>query len=662
MKSYMQRMGRSIQLPVSVLPAAALLVGIGHWLPEKWAAAQFLMAGGNAVLGILALLFALGLASGMSKNQDGASAIAGLVAYSVPVAVLAPASIATLEGIKQSAVDPAFSAISGNVFIGILGGLIAAALYNRFSETKLPMALSFFSGKRSVPILTAGVMLVVSLLLLLIWPPIYNALVAFGKMMVSLGAVGAGLYGFFNRLLIPTGLHQALNSVFWFNIAGINDIGNFWANAGTKGVTGMYMAGFFPVMMFGLPAGALAIYRNAKPEKKAQTGSLMLAGAFAAFFTGVTEPLEFSFMFVAWPLYVIHAVLTGFSLAFAAFMHWTAGFTFSAGLVDFILSSRMPIANMPYMLLVQGLVMAVIYYVVFDFAIKKFNLMTPGREADVATTTADVAQTVGDDKYSLKAKRIYMALGGYDNLLVVDNCTTRLRLQLADTKKIDAPAIKAAGAVGVNAIDQRNLQIVIGTDVQFVADPLKSLVEAKTPLSALTAGDIKPVPSVAKPATTATKQTSTEQAYSPATGELVDLSKVADSTFAQKMLGDGFAVEPRDGQIVAPVTGDVTAVFPTKHAVGITTAAGLEVLIHIGIDTVTLDGKPFTAHVAAGDHVAHGQLLVSADLDAIKAAGKPATTMVIFTNMDHVAALKNRTPLGAIKADELVLAADAIVD
>lgn len=662
MKSYMQRMGRSIQLPVSVLPAAALLVGIGHWLPEKWGAAQFLMAGGNAVLGILALLFALGLASGMSKNQDGASAVAGLVAYSVPVAVLAPASIATLEGIKQSAVDPAFSAISGNVFIGILGGLIAAALYNRFSETKLPMALSFFSGKRCVPILTAGVMLLISLLLMFIWPPIYNVLVAFGKMMVSLGAVGAGLYGFFNRLLIPTGLHQALNSVFWFNIAGINDIGKFWANAGTKGVTGMYMAGFFPVMMFGLPAGALAIYRNAKPEKKAQTGSLMLAGAFAAFFTGVTEPLEFSFMFVAWPLYVIHAVLTGLSLAFAAFMHWTAGFTFSAGLVDFILSARMPIANMPYMLIVQGMVMAVIYYFTFDFAIKKFNLMTPGREAEVATSTADVAEAVGDDKYSLKAKRIYMALGGFDNLLVVDNCTTRLRLQLADTQKIDEPAIKAAGAVGVNAIDQRNLQIIIGTDVQFVADPLKALVEAKTPLNTLTAGDIKPVSSVAQPVDNTAKQTISEPVYSAATGELVDLSQVADTTFAQKMLGDGFAVEPSDGNIVAPVSGVVTAVFPTKHAVGITTPAGLEVLIHIGIDTVTLEGKPFVAQVAVGEHVKSGDLLVTADLEAIKAAGKPVTTMVIFTNMDQVAVLKDRTPLGQIKTGDLVLTADAITD
>ncbi|WP_390406071.1 N-acetylglucosamine-specific PTS transporter subunit IIBC [Lacticaseibacillus jixiensis] len=654
MKSYMQRMGSSIQLPVSLLPAAALLEGIGHWLPAKWPAAQFLMAGGNAVLGILALLFALGLASGMSKNQDGASAIAGLVAYSVPVAVLAPASVAALQGVKVGAVDPAFGAISGNVFIGILGGLIAAALYNRFSDTKLPMALSFFSGKRCVPILTAGVMLVLSLVLLVVWPPVYGALVAFGKFMVSLGAVGAGLYGFFNRLLIPTGLHQALNSVFWFNIAGINDIGNFWANAGTKGVTGQYMAGFFPVMMFGLPAGALAIYKNAKPEKKAQTGSLMLAGAFAAFFTGVTEPLEFSFMFVAWPLYVIHAALTGLSLAFAAFMHWTAGFTFSAGLVDYVLSLRMPIANLPYMLIVQGVVMAVLYYFVFDFAIRKFNLATPGREADVAVSTPEVAQSVGDDKYSLKAKRIYAALGGFKNLLVVDNCTTRLRLQLADTAAIDEPAIKAAGAVGVNAIDGRNLQIIIGTDVQFVAEPLKAINDAKTPLA-----DLQVSKAVATPdapiAPTEAAATVVEPLYSPANGELIDLADVADATFAQKMLGDGFAVEPSDGLIVAPAAGKITSIFPTKHAIGLTTTAGLELLIHIGIDTVALKGAPFEVLCEEGASVQPGDQLVKADLAAIGKAGKATTTMVVITNMAKAVELFDRTAPGAIKAEAKAL-------
>jgi PTS system N-acetylglucosamine-specific IIC component len=235
--------------------------------------------------------------------------------------------------------------------------------------------------------------------------------------------VGAGLYGFFNRLLIPTGLHQALNQVFWFNTAGINDIGKFWANEGVKGITGRYQAGFFPVMMFGLPAGALAIYRNALPARKKETAGLMLAGAFAAFFTGVTEPLEFSFMFVAWPLYLLHAVFTGLSLAFAALMHWTAGFTFSAGLVDFVLSAHLPIANQPLMLLVQGVVMAVIYYFGFDFAIKKFNLMTPGREPITAEAPV-VATAAGQDKYQIKAQQLYQALGGAANLTIVDNCTT----------------------------------------------------------------------------------------------------------------------------------------------------------------------------------------------------------------------------------------------
>ncbi|WP_461213888.1 N-acetylglucosamine-specific PTS transporter subunit IIBC [Lacticaseibacillus sp. GG6-2] len=659
MKSYMQRMGRSIQLPISVLPAAALLVGVGHWLPEKWTVAQFLMAGGNAVLGILALLFALGLATGMAKKQDGAAAIAGLVAYSVPVAVLSPASVATLKGIKTAAVDPAFGALSGNVFIGILGGLIAAALYNRFANTKLPMALSFFSGKRSVPILTAAVMLVISVVLFFIWPPVYGALVAFGKLMVGLSPIGAGLYGFFNRLLIPTGLHQALNAVFDFNIAGINDVGRFWANAGVKGITGRYLAGFFPVMMFGLPAGALAIYRNAKPEKKAQTGSLMLAGAVASFFTGVTEPLEFSFMFVAWPLYVIHAVLMGLSMAFAALMHWTAGFTFSAGLVDFILSARMPIANMPYMLLVEGVAMAFIYYFTFDFAIKKFDLKTPGREDD-ATAAAEISEVAGDDKYAVKAKRIYVALGGYENLLVVDNCTTRLRLQLADTAAIDTSAIRAAGAVAVNVLDKKNLQIVIGTDVQFVADPLHKLVAEKVPVSTLEAAQ-DPVAAEKPETASVAGKTITETLYSPADGELIELGSVADDTFAQKMLGDGFAVEPQDGNIYAPASGTISAVFPTKHAVGITTPAGLELLIHIGIDTVALKGAPFTTHVAVGDTVTHGTLLVTADLDAIKQAGKATTTMVIVTNMDKVQKMHDRLDPQTITADATVMATDVIV-
>lgn len=638
MKTYFQRMGRSLMLPVATLPAAAILVGIGHWLPENWAAAQFLQAGGNAILTNLALLFAVGLGLGMSQDKDGSAALAGVVAFIVPTYVLAPAQVSTLLGITTAKVDPAFAAISSNVFIGIIAGLVAATMYNRFHEVKLPMAISFFSGKRLVPIMAALTMLVISLVLLFVWPPIYQALVSFGKFIVGLGAIGAGLYGFFNRLLIPTGLHQALNSVFWFNVAGINDIGNFWASKGTRGITGMYMAGFFPVMMFGLPAGAYAIYRNARPERKKETASLMLAAGFASFFTGVTEPLEFSFMFVAWPLYVIHAVFTGLSLAFAAAMRWTAGFTFSGGLVDFILSLKVPIANQPLMLLVQGVVMAVIYYFGFDFAIKKFNLMTPGREAVATDNAATVGVAIGDDddKYSLAAKKIYAAIGGTDNIKVVDNCTTRLRLQLNDTAKIDQNAIKAAGVAGLNVLDKTNLQIVVGTEVQFVADALAKINQAKVPLDQI---ESTAAP-VAMPVTGDVTVGATETLYSVANGQYVAIEDVNDSTFAQKMLGDGFAIESDSGEIVAPVDAKVMSVFPTKHAIGFKTTAGLEILLHMGIDTVQLNGEPFEVTVTADQKVKHGDVVAHVDLDAIKAAGKQTTMIVIITNMAHVGYLK----------------------
>lgn len=652
MKTYLQRMGRSLQLPVAVLPAAALLEGIGHWLPQNWGISQFLQIGGSAILSQLALLFAVGLSIGMAKVKDGAAAMAGVVAYIVPIYVLAPNQVALLKGIKVGQVDPAFNAIAGNVFIGIVAGLIAAALFDRFHETKLPMALSFFSGKRLVPILATLVMLVISVILLFVWPVLYGALITFGKFIVNLGWVGAGLFGFFNRLLIPTGLHQALNQVFEFNIAGINDIGNFWANKGTKGVTGMYLAGYFPVMMFGLPAGALAIYKNALPEHKKTTAGLMMAGAFASFFTGVTEPLEFSFMFVAWPLYVIHAIFTGLSMAFAAFMHWTAGFTFSAGLVDYILSFHMPIANKPYMLLVQGAVMAVIYYFGFDFAIKKFNLMTPGREpvTENAAPTAEVSTSKTDDKYMVMAKQVYAGIGGHDNISVIDNCTTRLRLQLKDTSKINKSQIMNAGVAGVNVLDKVNIHIVVGTEVQFVADALKKLFADNVAVtSSENDAPVKTAP------VSDVKSGETDVFYSVANGYLEDIEKVSDPTFAQKMLGDGYAVVPTDGKITAPVDGTIATIFPTKHALGIKTASGLEVLVHMGIDTVQLKGEPFEIKVKEGQEVKHGDQLAQVDLDKIKQAGKKTDMMVIITNMASVAYMKYNVLDKDVKLDSEVV-------
>lgn len=485
MMKYFQRIGRSLMLPVAVLPAAAVLMGIGYWIdPSGWggdsAMAAFLIKAGSSIIDNMAVLFAVGIALGMSKDKDGSAALSGLVAFLVVTTLLSTDSVAMLQGIKPEAVNPAFAKI-GNQFIGILSGLIAAEMYNRFSHVQLPQALAFFSGKRLVPIMSAVAMIIASAILFFVWPVIFTALVSFGTAISKLGWVGAGLYGFFNRLLIPTGLHHALNSVFWFDVAGINDIGNFWAGTGTKGIPGMYQAGFFPVMMFGLPAGAFAMYQAARPEKKKVVASLMIAAGFASFFTGVTEPLEFSFMFVAPALYFVHAVLTGLSLAVAAFFHWTAGFGFSAGLVDFVLSFRLPLANQPYMLILQGLVFAALYYFLFKFLIAKFNLMTPGREEgegeedeDMPTEkTVDVPD--GGNKFTPMATKIYAGLGGDENVTAVDNCTTRLRIQVKDMDKVDQKAIKATGVPGINVVGKNDIQVIVGTEVQFVADEINKI-------------------------------------------------------------------------------------------------------------------------------------------------------------------------------------------
>jgi N-acetylglucosamine PTS system EIICBA or EIICB component len=477
MMKYLQRIGRSLMLPVAVLPAAAILMGIGYWIdPSGWGAgspiAAFLIKAGGSIIDNMAILFAVGVALGMSKEKDGSAALSGLVAYLVVTTVLSTNTVAMLQSIDAAEVNPAFEKI-GNQFIGILSGIIASMMYNRFSHVKLPDALSFFSGKRLVPIMTSFLMLVVSLVLLFVWPVIFNGLVTFGKSISELGAIGAGIYGFFNRLLIPIGLHHALNSVFWFDVAGISDITNFWASKGEKGITGMYQAGFFPVMMFGLPAAALAMYHTAKTSKKKQVAALMMAAGVASFFTGVTEPLEFAFMFVAPLLYLTHAVLTGISLTIAALFHWTAGFGFSAGFVDFFLSLKIPIANQPYMLLVQGLVFAVIYYFLFRFIITKFNLMTPGREEDIDDETEE--GIAAGNKFATMAAKIYEALGGDANVTSVDNCVTRLRVEVKDMNAVDQKKIKATGVPGINVVGPQSIQVIVGTNVQFVADEVEKI-------------------------------------------------------------------------------------------------------------------------------------------------------------------------------------------
>lgn len=476
MKTYIQKIGRSIMLPISVLPVASLLMGIGYWIDPAGmsgagtnAFAIFLIQAGLAVIGKLPILFAIGIATGMSKDKSGASALSGLVAFLIVTTILSPSVVGMLQGQGATFVDPSFSKID-NVFVGMICGIVAAELYNQYSEIKLPMAFAFFNGKRFVPILSAGVMLIISGILYYVWPIAYDGLITFGEAIAKMGPLGAGIYGFFNKMLIPTGLHHALNSVFWFDVAGINDIGNFWSNEGVKGVTGMYQAGYFPIMMFGLPAAAFAIYKNARPENKKVTASLMIAAAFATFFTGITEPIEFSFMFTAPLLYIIHTLLTGLSMFLAATFHFTAGFGFSAGLVDYVLSLRMPIANQPLMLIPLGIIMAIVYYVVFSFCIKKFNLMTPGREADEDHEISN--NTLSG--YNIAV--LIEGLGGKENIKSTDHCTTRLRLVLKDTKTIDEKKIKNAGALATSVIDDENVQVIIGTNVQFVHDELKESI------------------------------------------------------------------------------------------------------------------------------------------------------------------------------------------
>ncbi len=463
-------------LPVACLPVASILMGLGYWLdPTGWGAnniaSAFMLKAGSALIDNMGILFAIGVGVGMSDDNDGTAGLAGLVSWLMITTLLSTGAVAMFKGIDVKEVAPAF-AKTQTQFIGILSGLIGAACYNRFKSVKLPDALGFFSGKRCVAIVTAAYSIVASIVLFFAWPLIYGALVAFGEAIVSTGAVGSGIYAFFNRLLIPFGLHHALNSVFWFDVAGINDLGNFWSGKGTQGVTGMYMTGFFPVMMFGLPAGALAMYHTAKDKKKKAVYGLLLAAAISSFFTGVTEPLEFAFMFLAPGLYVLHAGLTGISAFVCTLLPVRAGFNFSAGFVDWFLSFKAPMAENPIMLIPIGLVFAVIYYVTFRFAITKFNLKTPGREDD---DTEELNVKLANNDYTQVAAVILKGVGGKENVVSIDNCVTRLRLEIKDQAAVDEKVIKSAGVSGIIRPGKTSVQVVVGTQVQFVADEFKKL-------------------------------------------------------------------------------------------------------------------------------------------------------------------------------------------
>nr|WP_255563092.1 N-acetylglucosamine-specific PTS transporter subunit IIBC [Kosakonia sp. LAM2021] len=661
----MQKIGRALMVPVATLPAAAILMGVGYWIdPVGWggqnALAAFFIQSGSAIIDNMGVLFAVGVAYGMSKDKDGAAALAGFVGFLVLTTLCSPAAVAMIQKIPADQVPAAFGKIK-NQFVGILVGIIAAELYNRFSSVELPKALSFFSGRRLVPILTSFVMIVVAFIMMYIWPVVFSGLVEFGESIQKLGSVGAGVYAFFNRLLIPVGLHHALNSVFWFDVAGINDIPNFLGGAqsieagkAVVGITGRYQAGFFPIMMFGLPGAALAIYHCARPENKAKVLGIMMAGAFAAFFTGITEPLEFSFMFVAPVLYVIHAVLTGISVFIAASMHWIAGFGFSAGLVDMVLSSRNPLATQWWMLIPQGLVFFVIYYVVFRFAITRFNMLTPGRELAVSGDEADgqdmnVSGNTEQDVSGL-ARQYIAAIGGSSNLTGIDACITRLRLTVKDSSLVNESMAKRLGASGVIRLNKTGVQIIVGFVAEKIADAMRTAGDVPA------AGNAAPAaaPAAAVKPQAVPNATTIAELVSPVTGELVALDQVPDEAFASKAVGDGVAVKPTDKTVVSPAAGTIVKIFNTNHAFCLETEKGAEIVVHMGIDTVALGGQGFTRLVEEGAEVVAGQPILEMDLEYLNANARSMISPVVVSNIDDFSGLVIKAQ-GAVVAGQTPL-------
>lgn len=487
MMKYMQKLGKSLMLPVACLPVAGILMGIGYILAPAAMAGEvagftaggaaytigfFLIKAGGALIDNMAILFAIGVGVGMADDHDGTSGLAGLVSWLMITKLLSSGVVATLTGAEANV---AFSKIE-NQFVGIIAGLIGAACYNKFKNTKLPDALAFFSGKRTVAIVTAMFSILVAAVLFFIWPFVYTGLVALGKTFINMGAIGAGIYTFFNRLLIPFGLHHALNSVFWFDVAGINDLPNFWGNTGVLGQTGMYMTGFFPFMMFGLPAACLAMYHTAKSNKKKIVFGLLASAAFCSFFTGVTEPIEFAFMFLAPALYLVHALLAGITAAITVALPIRAGFSFSGGSIDLFLSSFTPLAQNPWLVIPIGLVVGVLYYVIFRFVITKFNLKTPGREDDDEIDEKEKSVVLSNKNFAAVAAMILEGLGGKENITAVDNCITRLRLEVKDYTLVNEKKIKSAGISGIIRPSKTSVQVVVGVQVQFVADEFKKLL------------------------------------------------------------------------------------------------------------------------------------------------------------------------------------------
>ncbi|HCC2476345.1 TPA: PTS N-acetyl glucosamine transporter subunit IIABC [Klebsiella variicola] len=644
---FFQRLGRALQLPIAVLPVAALLLRFGQ--PDLLNV-PFIAQAGGAIFDNLALIFAIGVASSWSKDNAGSAALAGAVGYFVMTKAMVT-------------INPE---INMGVLAGIITGLVAGAVYNRWAGIKLPDFLSFFGGKRFVPIATGFFCLILAAIFGYVWPPVQHAIHSGGEWIVSAGALGSGIFGLINRLLIPTGLHQVLNTIAWFqigeftNAAGAvfhGDINRFYAGDGTAG---MFMSGFFPIMMFGLPGAALAMYLAAPKARRPMVGGMLLSVAITAFLTGVTEPLEFLFMFLAPLLYLLHAVLTGISLFIATALGIHAGFSFSAGAIDYVLMYSLPAASKNvWMLLVMGVVFFFVYFLLFSAVIRMFNLKTPGREDKAADVVTEEANSNTEEGLTQLATSYIAAVGGTDNLKAIDACITRLRLTVGDSAKVNDAACKRLGASGVVKLNKQTIQVIVGAKAESIGDEMKKVV-TRGPVAAAAAapaGNVATAAPAAKPQAVANAKT-VESLVSPITGDVVALEQVPDEAFASKAVGDGIAVKPTSNIVVAPAAGTVVKIFNTNHAFCLETNNGAEIVVHMGIDTVALEGKGFKRLVEEGTDVKAGEPILEMDLDFLNANARSMISPVVCSNSDDYSALvilasgkvvAGQTPLYEIK-------------
>ncbi|WP_201530194.1 PTS N-acetyl glucosamine transporter subunit IIABC [Klebsiella pneumoniae] len=644
---FFQRLGRALQLPIAVLPVAALLLRFGQ--PDLLNV-PFIAQAGGAIFDNLALIFAIGVASSWSKDNAGSAALAGAVGYFVMTKAMVT-------------INPE---INMGVLAGIITGLVAGAVYNRWAGIKLPDFLGFFGGKRFVPIATGFFCLILAAIFGYVWPPVQHAIHSGGEWIVSAGALGSGIFGFINRLLIPTGLHQVLNTIAWFqigeftNAAGAvfhGDINRFYAGDGTAG---MFMSGFFPIMMFGLPGAALAMYLAAPKARRPMVGGMLLSVAITAFLTGVTEPLEFLFMFLAPLLYLLHAVLTGISLFIATALGIHAGFSFSAGAIDYVLMYSLPAASKNvWMLLVMGVVFFFVYFLLFSAVIRMFNLKTPGREDKAADVVTEEANSNTEEGLTQLATSYIAAVGGTDNLKAIDACITRLRLTVGDSAKVNDAACKRLGASGVVKLNKQTIQVIVGAKAESIGDEMKKVV-TRGPVAAAAAapaGNVATAAPAAKPQAVANAKT-VESLVSPITGDVVALEQVPDEAFASKAVGDGIAVKPTSNIVVAPAAGTVVKIFNTNHAFCLETNNGAEIVVHMGIDTVALEGKGFKRLVEEGTDVKAGEPILEMDLDFLNANARSMISPVVCSNSDDYSALvilasgkvvAGQTPLYEIK-------------